>query len=123
MVYFYQLFLNTDDVVLKLYTSLCQKPKCTLFVWSTVHVLLHHAIGYVIMSIILQGVFGCGCALAGMVRFALQCFHWHISDVGPEPQTQGIYITTLPMMRLSNSCREVRDTHVTTNCTSDVIKC
>ena len=24
MVYFYQLFLNTDDVILKLYTSLCQ---------------------------------------------------------------------------------------------------
>jgi len=37
MVYFYQLFLNTDDVILKLYTSLCQKAKCTLFVWSTVH--------------------------------------------------------------------------------------
>jgi len=36
MVYFYQLFLNTDDVILKLYTSLCQKAKCTLFVWSTV---------------------------------------------------------------------------------------
>ena len=36
MVYFYQLFLNTDDVVLKLYTSLCQKAKRTLFVWSTV---------------------------------------------------------------------------------------
>jgi len=38
MVNFYQLFLNTDDVILKLYTSLCQKAKCTLFVWSTVHV-------------------------------------------------------------------------------------
>ena len=37
MVYFYQLFLNTDDVILKSYTSLCQKAKCTLFVWSTVH--------------------------------------------------------------------------------------
>ena len=36
MVYFYQLFLNTDDVILKLYPSLCQKAKCTLFVWSTV---------------------------------------------------------------------------------------
>ena len=36
MVYFYQLFLNTDNVILKLYTSLCQKAKCTLFVWSTV---------------------------------------------------------------------------------------
>jgi len=36
MVYFYQLFLNTDDVILKLYTSLYQKAKCTLFVWSTV---------------------------------------------------------------------------------------
>jgi len=36
MVYFYQLFLNIDDVTLKLYTSLCQKAKCTLFVWSTV---------------------------------------------------------------------------------------
>ena len=36
MVYFYQLFLSTDDVVLKLHTSLCQKAKCTLFVWSTV---------------------------------------------------------------------------------------
>jgi len=36
MVYFYQLFFSTDDVVLKLYTSLCQKAKCTLFVWSTV---------------------------------------------------------------------------------------
>jgi len=36
MVYFYQLFLGIDDVILKLYTSLCQKPKCTLFVWSTV---------------------------------------------------------------------------------------
>jgi len=31
MVYFYQLFLNADDVILKLYTSLCQKAKCTLF--------------------------------------------------------------------------------------------
>ena len=31
MVYFYQLFLNTDDVILKLYTSLCQKAKCTPF--------------------------------------------------------------------------------------------
>ena len=31
MEYFYQLFLNTDDVILKLYTSLCQKAKCTLF--------------------------------------------------------------------------------------------
>ena len=31
MVYFYQLLLNTDDVILKLYTSLCQKAKCTLF--------------------------------------------------------------------------------------------
>ena len=30
MVYFYQLFLNTDNVILKLYTSLCQKAKCTL---------------------------------------------------------------------------------------------
>jgi len=30
MVYFYQLFLNTDDVILKLYTSLYQKAKCTL---------------------------------------------------------------------------------------------
>jgi len=30
MVYFYQLFLNTDDVILKLYTSLCQRAKCTL---------------------------------------------------------------------------------------------
>jgi len=29
-------FLNTDDVILKLYTSLSQKAKCTLFVWSTV---------------------------------------------------------------------------------------
>ena len=36
MVYFNQLFLNTDDVILKLYTSLCKKAKCTLFVWSTV---------------------------------------------------------------------------------------
>ena len=36
MVYFYQHFLNTDDVILKLYTILCQKAKCTLFVWSTV---------------------------------------------------------------------------------------
>ena len=36
MVYFYQLILITDDVILKLYTSLCQKAKCTLFVWSTV---------------------------------------------------------------------------------------
>jgi len=36
MVYFYHLFLNTDDEILKLYTSLCQKAKCTLFVWSTV---------------------------------------------------------------------------------------
>ena len=36
MVYFYQLFLNTGDVILKLYTSLRQKAKCTLFVWSTV---------------------------------------------------------------------------------------
>ena len=36
MVYFYQLFLNTDDVILKLYTRLCQKAKCTLFAWSTV---------------------------------------------------------------------------------------
>jgi len=36
MVYFYQLFLNTDYVILMLYTSLCQKAKCTLFVWSTV---------------------------------------------------------------------------------------
>ena len=40
MVYFYQLFLNTDDVILKLYTSLCQKAKCTLFVWSTVVIFL-----------------------------------------------------------------------------------
>ena len=31
MVYFYQLFLNTGDVILKLYTRLCQKAKCTLF--------------------------------------------------------------------------------------------
>ena len=31
MVYFYQPFLNIDDVILKLYTSLCQKAKCTLF--------------------------------------------------------------------------------------------
>ena len=31
MVYFYQLFLNIDDVILKLYTSLCQKAKRTLF--------------------------------------------------------------------------------------------
>ena len=36
MVYFYQLFLNIDDVILKLYTSLCQTAKCTLFAWSTV---------------------------------------------------------------------------------------
>ena len=36
MVYFYQLFLNTGDVILKLYISLCQKAKCTLFVWNTV---------------------------------------------------------------------------------------
>ena len=36
MVYFYQLFLSTDDVILKLYITLCQKAKCTLFVWSTV---------------------------------------------------------------------------------------
>jgi len=36
MVHFYQLFLITDNVMLKLYTSLCQKAKCTLFVWSTV---------------------------------------------------------------------------------------
>jgi len=36
MVHFYQLFLNSNDVILKLYTSLCQKAKCTLFVWSTV---------------------------------------------------------------------------------------
>ena len=36
MVHFYQLFLNTDNVMLKFYTSLCQKAKCTLFVWSTV---------------------------------------------------------------------------------------
>jgi len=42
MVYFYQLFLSTDDVVLKLYTRLCQKAKCTLFVWSTVHLLSAH---------------------------------------------------------------------------------
>jgi len=39
MVYFYQLLLNTDDVMLKLYTSLCQKAKCTLFVWSTVDIM------------------------------------------------------------------------------------
>jgi len=31
MVYFYQFLLNTEDVILKLYTSLCQKAKCTLF--------------------------------------------------------------------------------------------
>jgi len=37
MVYFYQRFLNKDDVILKLCTSLCQEAKCTLFVWSTVH--------------------------------------------------------------------------------------
>ena len=37
MVYFYQLFLNTGDVILKLYISLCQKAKCTLFVWNTVY--------------------------------------------------------------------------------------
>jgi len=36
MVYFYQLSFSTDDVILKLYTSLCQKANCTLFVWSTV---------------------------------------------------------------------------------------
>ena len=43
MAYFYQLFLNTDDVILKLYKSLCQKAKCTLFVWSTVytHAVIH----------------------------------------------------------------------------------
>ena len=29
-------FLNTDDVILNLYTSLCQKAKCTLSAWSTV---------------------------------------------------------------------------------------
>ena len=33
-------FLNTDDVILKLYTSLCQKAKCTLFVWSTVSIIM-----------------------------------------------------------------------------------
>ena len=36
MVHFYQLFFNTVNVMLKLYTSLWQKAKCTLFVWSTV---------------------------------------------------------------------------------------
>ena len=41
MVHFYQLFLNTDDVILKLCTSLCQKAKCTLFVWSTVQKFEH----------------------------------------------------------------------------------
>jgi len=30
MVYFYQLCLITDDVILTVYTSLCQKAKCTL---------------------------------------------------------------------------------------------
>jgi len=35
-------FLNTDDVILKLYISLCQKAKCTLFVWSTVMFLCQH---------------------------------------------------------------------------------
>jgi len=38
MLYFYQLFFNTDDVILKLYTSLYKKAKCTLFAWSTVTV-------------------------------------------------------------------------------------
>jgi len=37
MVHFYQLFLSTDDVILKLYTNLCQKAKYTLFAWSTVY--------------------------------------------------------------------------------------
>ena len=41
MVHFYQLFFNTVNVMLKLYTSLCQKAKCTLFVWSTVSVHVH----------------------------------------------------------------------------------
>jgi len=36
MVHFCQLILYTDDVILKLYTSLYQKAKCTLFAWSTV---------------------------------------------------------------------------------------
>jgi len=34
------LFLNTDDVILNLYTSLYQKAICTLFAWSTVHTTL-----------------------------------------------------------------------------------
>ena len=44
MVYFYQLFLNTGDVILKLYTSLCQKAKYTLFVWSTVYLFVLHVL-------------------------------------------------------------------------------
>jgi len=39
MVYFYQLFLNTDYVILKLYKSLCQKAKCTLF--GALYTLVH----------------------------------------------------------------------------------
>ena len=36
MVHFYQLILTIDNVGLKLYTSLSQKQKCTLFAGSTV---------------------------------------------------------------------------------------
>ena len=36
MVHFVSTLLNTDRVLLKLYTSLCQKAKCTLFAGSTV---------------------------------------------------------------------------------------
>ena len=32
------LFLNTDDIILNLYTSLYQKAICTPFAWSTVRI-------------------------------------------------------------------------------------
>ena len=45
MVYFYQLFLNTGDVILKLYTSLSQKANV---LWSTVCVTLEFYVMHVL---------------------------------------------------------------------------
>jgi len=45
MVYFYQLLLITDDVILKLYTSLCQKAKRTLFGALYTHTVLLVVVG------------------------------------------------------------------------------
>jgi len=57
MVYFYQLFFSTDDVILKLCTSLCQKAKCTLFVWSTVFATMGMFVTLVMESNMLGHIF------------------------------------------------------------------